>query len=181
MNRRYFVAAMGTSVATLMAQNRQVLARLQYLSTPAPVEKPEFVSSDFDDAELLYLGTLFTWIALLEDSLTAVSAGLDAMIADLESDEAQVQLLFSLGTWNLIEADTTKVSAPDSFAETHMYAQQVFSHLASAGNILAQGVVAGSATALTLSTEHIYLATESVTSLLETLPFQRPLRTKSFD
>lgn len=163
-----------------MAQNQQALARLQQLATPAAEtdSKPEFSIDDFTAPEAIYLGTLFTWLELLEDTIDALTPAIESLDRDPNSGEAKAQVLMPLGVWTHLSADTHKVPAPAAFEAAHDHAQNLFDHLGTAAEIISTGVVSGNPMAITLGSEHIYIATDHVGALMDEIPFKRPTRSE---
>lgn len=182
MNRRQLISAAVPSLGVLFATNRLALAKMKNVATPIASEnpKPEIVLEDYSHEEALYLGTLLTWLELLEDSLDGMYEGIDALEDDSESSEAQAMLLMPLGVWKSLPQDAQKFDGPEVFALVQEYAVNAFTHLGSAADIISTGVVAVNPTALHLGTEHIYLANDEIGKLMAALPFERPRRDEFF-
>ena len=178
MNRRQLLTATGTSLGILLMNTQHSLTRLQYLAneTPEPESKPEFSHRRQTSGQSLYLGALFTWLELLEDTIQSLVPAIEAVQDDANSDSSKAMVLMPLGVWTHLAADTLKITAPATFETVHEHTVDAFSHLGSAAEIISTGVMAGSATAISLGTEHINLATEHVGLLVAELPFERPKR-----
>lgn len=178
MNRRQLFSATSASLGLLLVSNRLALSRLQYLATPTAEyeDKPQFFFDDYSPRETMYLGVLLTWLELLEDTIDTLYEGIDAVDVDPDSDEAKAMMLMPLGVWRHLTVDTARITAPESFEVVQEHTLSAFSHLGSAADIISTGVINGNATAITLGTEHINMATEHVGGLVAALPFGRPRR-----
>lgn len=178
MNRRQLLSSAGASLGALAAVNANALATLR-LQTEHPsqgADKPVFDIDDHSLAASMYLGGLFTWLELLEDTLDALYDAIDEMTDDPESLRAKASMLMPLGVWMYLAADTQKFNPPEVFHLAHEHAADAFSELNNAADIIATGVISGSATAITLGTEHINLAAEHIGLLISELLFERPHR-----
>ena len=183
MNRRHFIAASIPALGALLQTNRAAIASLQEISTPDTSfrSKRALDIHDYTHEEAVYLGALFTWLEMLEDSIDALSPAMDAIVEDPDSDEAKAAIYLPLGVWTFTAMDTQKFEGPETFALVHHYAIETFANLAGAADVISKGLAVGNATAIMLGTEHINLATESVAKLNDALPFRRPRRLEFFD
>lgn len=177
MNRRTFIASTATSLTALMAANTDALARMQYMSTPTPAN----TSLDIDEyspIESLYLGVLFTWLELLDDTLDDLQEAIAHMEDESYSDRAKAAMLLPLGLWRKVARDTTKFGAPELFELAHVHTVAAFGHLGAAAEIFVSGVIEENAPAITLGTELINMASEEIGLMIDALPFSRPNREK---
>lgn len=182
MNRRHFLTAVAPSIGLLLATNRQALARMQDLATPdsTPDSRPEIELEEYTPQEAVYIGALATWLEMLEDTLELLSVALDVIVDSPESPEAQAQMFKPLGVWDALATDAERFEGPELFAITQEYAVGALTHLRQASGIISKGLLAGSPTAISLGTEHIYLATDEIEKLVDSLPFERPRRSDIF-
>lgn len=183
MNRRQLITATLPSLGLLLANNRLALARVQEMATPGAAgrSKPEIELVDYSHEEAVYLGTLTTWLEMLEDSNADMYDAIDGVIEDPESRNAMAAILLPLGVWSYLGQDAQKFEGPLAFSLVQHYAVSALTHLGSAADIISAGVVSTSATAVTLGTEHINLAAEDIGKLMAALPFERPRRSEFFD
>lgn len=183
MNRRQLISAAIPSLGILLAKNRLALAQVQDLATPdtADESKPEIVLEDYTHVESVYLGALTTWLEMLQDSIDDMYDGIDSLIEEPDSSNAQAGLLLPLGVWKYLALDAQKFDGPEVFSLVQHYAVSALTHLGNAAEIVSNGVVSGSATAVTLGTEHINMASEEIGKLVAALPFSRPRRAEIFD
>ncbi len=182
MNRRQIITSTLPSLGMLLATNRLALAKMQELATPDARDrsKPEIELTDYSHEQSIYLGVLMTWLEILEDSIDALYQGIDAVEVEPESEAAKATMLMPLGVWKFLARDVEKFEGPEVFAFVQHYATSALSHLGSAADIISTGLLAGSATAITLGTEHINLATEDIGKLMAAMPFARPRRDQFF-
>ena len=176
-------APSSTALTALAASSRVALARLQHLGTPVPDDesKPQFSYEDFSPNETLYLGTLFTWLELLEGTVDALGPAIAEMEANMESDSAKTAMLMPIGVWVHLSADAQTISSPETFAVAHEHAQEALAHLGQAAELISKGVVSGNATAISMGSGDIYLANDHVGALMAELPFERPKRHEIID
>lgn len=183
MNRRLLLTSTVPAIGLLLANSRLALARMKDFSTPDPTDqdKPAIVLDEYSHDEALYLGALTTWLELLEGSLDPMYEGIEAMEENPDSSQAKAMVLMPLGVWKHLPLDAEKFEGPEVFALAHTYAVRALTHLGSAAEIIATGVVSNSPTAITLGTEHINLASDEIGKLMAALPFERPRREEFFD
>lgn len=183
MNRREAITVSAASISALLASSRSAIARLQYLGTPAPDDesKPAFTYDDHSPVETLYLGTLFTWLELLEATVDALGPAIEDVEADMASEAAKASMLMPLGVWIHLAADSQLTPAPALFAVAHAHVQDAFAHLGTAAEIISKGLISESATAISMGSGEIYLANDHVGALMDALPFERPKRHEIID
>ena len=177
MNRRTFLTSTAASMTMLAAANKDALARMQYISTSTPTSTSLDIE-EYSPLESLYLGVLFTWLELLDDTLDDLQEAISQMEDEHYSERAKAAMLLPLGLWRHVARDTTKFGGPELFVEAHQHTVAAFDHLGAAAEIFVSGVIEENAPAITLGTELINMASEEIGLMIDALPFARPNRDK---